>query len=89
MSNVNHPSHYNLPGRKECIEEMLDVFGVEALKHFCLLNRYKYLYRHTMKNGEEDLAKALWYEDKFLSLGGEITDLCSREDFNDRSTDMD
>lgn len=26
---VNHPTHYNIPGRKECIEEMIDRFGVE------------------------------------------------------------
>ena len=28
-NNVNHPKHYNIPGRKECIEEMLDIFGIE------------------------------------------------------------
>ena len=62
MSEVNHPSHYNTPGRKECIEEMLDKFGTEKLQAFCELNAYKYRYRHTHKNGREDLRKAKWYD---------------------------
>nr|DAN24928.1 MAG TPA: nucleoside triphosphate pyrophosphohydrolase [Caudoviricetes sp.] len=62
MSEVNHPAHYNMPGRKECIEEMLDKFGTEKLQAFCELNAYKYRYRHTLKNGDQDLEKAKWYE---------------------------
>ena len=69
--NVNHPAHYQKEGRKECIEEMLDKFGVEAVKHFCLLNAYKYEYRHEMKGGKEDLAKAEWYIRKYNELGGD------------------
>lgn len=61
---VNHPGHYNIPGRKECIEEMLDVYGAEKVKAFCELNAYKYRYRHTLKGGEEDLKKAAWYDKK-------------------------
>lgn len=67
---VIHPSHYNLPGRKECFDEMIEMFGVEAFKDFCLLNVYKYVYRAEYKNGEEDLKKADNYADKFLELGG-------------------
>ena len=67
---VDHPDHYNQPGQKECIDEMAEKFGTEAVKQFCLLNWFKYLYRHTMKNGQEDLDKAEWYKDKFLALGG-------------------
>lgn len=65
---VNHPKHYNIEGRKECIEEMIDVFGVEKVKAFCELNVYKYRYRFSMKNGLEDLMKAEWYENKFREL---------------------
>lgn len=61
---VNHPQHYNVPGRKECIAEMLDVYGAEKVKAFCELNAYKYRYRHTLKGGEEDLKKAAWYDKK-------------------------
>lgn len=65
---VNHPAHYNMEGRKECIEEMIDIFGVEEVKSFCKLNVYKYRYRFALKNGEEDLRKADWYEKKLLEL---------------------
>jgi hypothetical protein len=71
---VNHPSHYNQPGRKECIEEMLDKFGIVAVRHFCLLNAYKYNYRHAMKNGVEDLQKADWYMKKYRELGGDAVE---------------
>lgn len=37
MSNVIHPGHYNIPGRKECIEEMLDKFGYGKTEAFCEL----------------------------------------------------
>lgn len=66
---VKHPAHYNAEGRKECIEEMVMLFGIEEAKIFCKLNIYKYLYRHQMKNGELDLQKAQEYERMFLELG--------------------
>lgn len=66
--NVDHPAHYNIPGRKECIDEMLDKFGTKKVQAFCELNEYKYRYRHELKNGDEDLAKAQWYHDKLKIL---------------------
>lgn len=63
---VNHPQHYNKPGRKECIEEMLEMYGPEAVYWFCVLSAYKYEYRAGDKKGqprELDLAKIKWYED--------------------------
>lgn len=68
IENVNHPKHYNISGRKECIVEMLEKFGVDAVITFCQLNVYKYRYRHELKNGQEDLEKAKWYEDYALNL---------------------
>lgn len=70
MEKVNHPAHYNMAGRKECIEEMIEKFGVKKVIAFCELNEYKYLYRHSMKNGEEDLRKAEWYRKKAEELRG-------------------
>lgn len=65
MSNwevVNHPSHYNLPGKKECIVEMEEKYGTGPTIIFCLMNAYKYLYRAGNKgDAEEDLEKARWY----------------------------
>lgn len=66
--NVNHPKHYQ--GKHECIDEMIAMFGVEAVKHFCMCNVYKYRYRAAAKNGQEDLDKADWYMDKLIELGG-------------------
>ena len=71
---VNHPAHYKQEGRKECIEEMLDKFGVEAVKHFCLLNAFKYMYRRDAKGGAEDIAKANWYLAKYAELGGDVVE---------------
>lgn len=65
--NINHPTHYNQNGM-ECIDEMILIFGAEAVKHFCLCNVWKYRYRANKKNGEEDLKKANWYINKFKEL---------------------
>lgn len=65
--NVNHPAHYNQNGM-ECINEMILVFGVEAVKYFCVCNAWKYRYRANKKNGNEDLEKANWYINKFKEL---------------------
>ena len=75
MENVNHPAHYNREGRKECIEEMLESFGVEYVRAFCICNVFKYCYRHSRKGGEEDLKKSGWYARKFIELGGDTAEL--------------
>lgn len=72
MSKVYHPNHYNIVGRKECWDEMVERFGIETTKAFCKLNSFKYLYRHSEKNGQEDLEKAENYKNKFIELGGTI-----------------
>lgn len=53
-----------------CIDVMIAMFGVEAVKHFCMCNAYKYRFRANMKNGAEDIEKAEWYESKLIELGG-------------------
>lgn len=69
---VNHPDHYNRPGQKECIVEMEEKFGPAAVQYFCLLSRYKYLYRCGMKDdATQDISKANWYCDKFRALDGD------------------
>lgn len=65
--NVNYPSHYET-GKFECIDVMVETQGIEATKNFCICNAFKYIYRHNMKNGEEDLRKAKWYLDKYMEL---------------------
>lgn len=72
MEKVNHPKHYNRPGRKECIEEMLDIYGPEKVSAFCELNAYKYRYRAGLKgNKDEDLKKADWYLKKMNEISKE------------------
>lgn len=66
--NVNHPKHYCRENGMESIDEMVLVFGVEAVKNFCLCNVWKYRYRAADKNGEEDLKKSDWYMRKYKEL---------------------
>lgn len=63
--NVEHPQHYT-SGNIECIDAMIETQGVEAVKNFCICNAFKYLWRHSKKNGVEDVKKAVWYLNKFL-----------------------
>lgn len=58
---VNHPSHYTSGCGFECIEMMEMVFGKEAVIDYCVVNAFKYIWRHKQKNGSEDIAKAEWY----------------------------
>lgn len=75
---VNHPSIPLLLGwwngmewnGMECIDEMIAIFGKTAVKHFCLLNVWKYRKRAVFKNGAEDMKKADWHMKKYVELGG-------------------
>lgn len=71
--NINHPKYYN-QGKYECIDVMESVFGKEALKNFCILNAFKYIYRNEYKNGAEDIKKAVWYLNKYLELDNKTKD---------------
>ena len=64
---INHPDRY-AGGKFECIEVMADVFGKEAVKHFCLLNAFKYIWRQEKKGGVEDVKKAVWFLNKYIEL---------------------
>lgn len=66
---VNHPPHYT-NGGMECIDEMILVFGKEAVANFCICNAWKYRYRAITKNGEEDMQKSHWYINKYKELLG-------------------
>ena len=71
VEQVNHPAHYNAPGRKECIEEMVDKWGTEFTAVWCEMTAYKYEYRAGMKESnskEQDMAKRKWYLDKAKEL---------------------
>lgn len=59
---VNGPQHYN---GTECIEEMRNLYGDDAVRWFCICNAYKYRFRKGNKPGvdaAQDESKARWYE---------------------------
>lgn len=65
---VEHPEHYKT-GKIECIDAMVEVYGAEATKDFCLLNAFKYLWRCKHKGKDiEDIKKAKFYLEKYLEL---------------------
>lgn len=69
QDNVNHPSHYaDNPKGIECIDAMEAGLGKERVMSFCLCNAFKYIFRTQNKNGIEDVKKAIWYLNKFVSL---------------------
>lgn len=70
---VNSPHHYQsyIKDGIDCITAMQHAFGVEATATFCKLNAFKYNWRASSKNGNEDIQKAIWYLNKYLELGGE------------------
>lgn len=71
---VNNPSHYqSMVGdlNIDCITAMRAAFGNYETAVFCKLNAFKYVWRASSKNGNEDIDKASWYLNKFKELGGE------------------
>lgn len=65
-NSVNHPDHYT--HGMEAIDEMVLIFGKEAVKNFCICNAWKYRKRAIYKHGEEDMAKSDWYINKYKEL---------------------
>ena len=60
---VNQPPHY-LEGTIECIDAMVAAFGLDAVKTYCKIASFKYLWRASKKEGNDesqDLAKSAWY----------------------------
>ena len=79
---VNHPAHYET-GKYQCIDVMIEVFGVEAVAGFCKCNAFKYLWRTDRKGGREDIEKAVWYLKKYLELTEEGRETVSVEADNE------
>lgn len=68
---VDNPKHY-CSGAHECIDVMEELFGTQAVVDFCKCNIFKYRFRAAEKNGDEDIAKAEWYEDKLIELNKKL-----------------
>ena len=71
--NVEHPSHY---GGKDDPYETIKVLRAKLLpQEFCGALKFqvmKYNDRHRLKNGAEDLEKALWYQAYLVSYVEEV-----------------
>jgi hypothetical protein len=65
--NIN-PDHYKERTSIECIDTMRIAFGDMDVAIYCIVNAYKYLWRHKYKNRLEDLKKAMWYLEKYTDL---------------------
>lgn len=64
---VNTPPHYT-NGSIECIDAMEAAYGTEAVIAFCMCNAFKYQWRFQYKNGNEDILKCQWYQNKMMEL---------------------
>jgi len=64
---VEHPKGYCVNGM-ESIDIMLAIYGADAMKTFCKITAFQYLFRCDRKNGDEDVKKAAWYLNKFKEL---------------------
>lgn len=70
---VNHPAHYTQE-RIECIDAMEEALGTDAVIGFCLGNMFKYMWRYSGKNGQEDVEKACWYFNRYKQLINKLED---------------
>ena len=58
---VEHPRHYT-QGEVECIDAMVSAFGEEAVRDYCRLNAFKYVWRAKEKDSvESNTRKAIWF----------------------------
>lgn len=68
FDSVDCPFHY-ASGSIECIDAMEAAFGKEFVKHFCIGNAFKYLWRYNKKGRPaEDISKCKRYLEMFLNL---------------------
>ena len=61
----------------DCIVAMLECYGEDAVKNFCLCNAFKYLWRCMKKHEtpKEDIEKAVDYMHFYLNLAdGKVID---------------
>lgn len=74
---IDHPKHYNIAGRKECIEEMIGRWGTGFVALWCEMTAYKYEYRAGEKennSSEQDNKKREWYLNKAKELRNPMFD---------------
>lgn len=65
--NVNHPKHYNSSNVICECGRQIECIDVTRHMNFNLGNAVKYLWRHIHKGGLEDIQKAHWYIEDYIS----------------------
>lgn len=59
---VDHPVHYTSgPAVCSACKKTIETIDVTRHLSFTIGNAIKYLWRYKLKNGKEDLRKAIWY----------------------------
>ena len=59
---VSRPAHYSKDSSIECIDAMVQQFGIENVRMYAKINSFKYLWRCEKKGKpKQDLEKAAWY----------------------------
>lgn len=67
FDSVQRPKHY-LQGKVECIDAIESaVQNLTGMEAFCTGTALKYLWRHDLKGGTEDLEKCRWYLDRIIA----------------------
>lgn len=59
--NVNHPPHYISSSAICACGKLIECIDIVRNQNFCVGNAIKYMWRYRIKNGIEDLKKAIWY----------------------------
>ena len=68
--NVNHPPHYtNSKAICSGCEKSIECIDITRHMSFNIGNAVKYLWRYRLKNGKEDLRKAIWYINDEINKG--------------------
>lgn len=70
-----NPSHYKA-GKVECIDAIEAAIAPikDPIAAYLTGQAIKYLWRWSLKNGAEDLCKALWYQDRLVKRQEAIID---------------
>lgn len=68
---INHPLHYKTDNGRECIDDMIDIWGTDKVALWCNMTAYKYQVRKGKKPNnkkEDDEKKIDWYLRKAKEL---------------------
>ena len=57
---IHHPAHYT-QGGMEVIDILRAKLTVDEFRGYCVGNALKYIFRHRLKGGDQDLEKAIVY----------------------------